>query len=283
MQPFKRLLRRLPRIKRPSWSLQAFFGSDASGPISSSRAVALALRAADHALLQLTAIVLLLNSFPLRLSGPEWYLQLLNGIAESAPVLLLALLLGFISLTIGPADAATTLFHRKLLRLSRVFSLVVLLLLPLQLGFTAWLFGQAYNNDRGQLSIIRSQADTLITGAKQQNSKQEFLSFLQSRNLTANLEAVEAAPLAAVRSDFIQTVEANQKRQEQSLAAATRSTLLRYGLNSLKLFASLVVFAGFLRLFHGLVRRSFNQRMAAAEAGTESPTPQEPFLASAPE
>lgn len=270
-QALKRLLRRLPRIQRPSWSLQFLLGGEDSGPISTPRAVALALRAADVALLQLTAITLLLNAFPLSLSGPQWYLQVLNGIAESAPVLLLALVLGFVSLSIGPADAAATLFHQKLLRLSRLFSVVVLLLLPLQLGFTVWLFGQAYSNDRAQLAIIRSQADALIAGARQPNSKQEFLRYLQSRNLTANLEAVEAAPLVAVRSEFIQTVEANQKRQEQGLAAATRSTLLRYSLSSLKLFASLAVFAIVLGLLHRLVRRSFNQRMAAAEAAAESP------------
>ena len=269
----RKLSRRLPRVQWSHWSLNNLINPAAGGQISTPRAAALVLRGADYALLQFTAISLVLNALPLRLSGPQWYLQLLNGIAESTPVLVLALLLGLLSLGIGSSDAAATLFHRKLLRLSRVFYVVALLLLPLQLGLTAWLFGQAYDTDRAQLAAIRANADALITGAQQQTSKEAFLDYLQSRNMTGNLEAIQAAPLVAVRSEFIQSIEANRKQQEQSLASATRSTLLRYGVSSVKLLATLLVFVAFLRLFLGLVKRSLLQRTTPAAPPSDAPAP----------
>ena len=129
------------------------------------------------------------------------------------------------------------------------------MLLPLQLGFTAWLFGQTYNNQRSQRASIRANADALIAGAQQINTPEQFVSYLRSRNLSGNLESIAAAPLVQVKTEFIRSVKAGQQQQEQRLGAEVSSTLLRYVINSLKLFITMFLLAGFMRIFQALVRR----------------------------
>jgi hypothetical protein len=264
-QWFKRRLRRQQQKRRNSQPFNpiAWFWPGAVEGIATRDAAALVMRSAATVLLLLILISLGLSALPIRLTAPEWYLQVLLFIAENVPVLILASVFALLSLHVGPSDAAATAYRRRLLRVSRLLYIVAVLLVPLQIGFTVWLYGQAYSNDRTQLTAIRANADALIAGARQTNSKAEFLAYLRSRNFTGNLEAIEAAPLLQVRSEFIQTIDNNRKQQEQSLAQATRSTLLRYSVNALKLLATLVVFAGFLRGFYGLVRRTSLQQRSA--------------------
>ena len=254
---FRRQWRRRPRL---SFAPLRWLRPPSGEPLSTREAAALVLRSAARALLLLVVISLALNALPIRLGGPEWYLQVLAFVAENAPVIMLASALSLLSLFVGPADAVAQAFRRRLLTLSRLLWLVATLLLPLQIGLTAWLYGQAYAADRTQLTAIRASADALIAGARQQNSKADFLAYLRSRGMTGNIEAIEAAPLLQVRSEFIQTVLNNQKQQEQSLAANTRNVLLRYSVNALKLFATLVVLAAYLRGLHALVKRCTLQR-----------------------
>jgi hypothetical protein len=256
---FRRWMRNRPRIAfKPLAWLRPAIGE----PLSTREAAALLLRSATRALLLLVLISLALNALPIRLGGPEWYLQVLAYVAENAPVLMLASAMGLLSLFVGPADAPAQAFRRRLLSTSRILSLIAALLLPVQIGLTVWLYGQAYGADRARLGAIRAASDALITGARQQNSKEDFLAYLRSRGMTGDLAAIEAAPLLQVRSEFIQQVLSNQKQQEQSLASNTRNVLLRYSVNALKLFLNLLVLATYLRGLYAFVKRSSLQRAA---------------------
>jgi len=259
------LKRRQQRAKAPRWTLKSLFNPGGSEAISSRRALVIVLRRASVVLIQLTLIPLALNAIPVRLSGPEWYLQVINAMGESAPVWILAYLLGLASLALADQDPESLAFHRRLTRSSRVLSLIVVALIPLQIGFVVWLYGGAFDMDRTQLNAIRSQTKALIAGAEQQTSKEAFVAFLRSRNITANLDAIEASPLSEVKSAFIQRVELDRDRQEQTIATATRSNLLRYYTNSLKLFATLVVFAAFMLGLHSFSRRSLLHRLKIEE------------------
>ena len=266
------LKRRQQRAKAPSWTLKSLFNPGGSEAISSRRALVIVLRRASVVLTQLTLIPLALNAIPVRLSGPEWYLQVINAMGESAPVWILAYLLGLASLALSDQDSESLAYHRRLSRSSRVLSLILVALVPLQIGFVVWLYGGAFETDRTQLNAIRSQTKALIAGAEQQTSKEAFVAFLRSRNIAANLDAIEASPLSEVKSAFIQRVELDRDRQEQTLATATRSNLLRYSTNSLKLFATLVVFAAFMLGLHSSVRRSLLRRiqLETAEVADQS-------------
>lgn len=256
-----RLKRRQQRSTAPRWSLQTLLNPGGSESITPRRATVVTMRRASVVLIQLTLIPLVLNAIPVRLSGPEWYLQVINAMGESAPLWILACLIGLASLIIGDPDSESLAYHRRLARLSRLLSLIVVALIPLQIGFVVWLYGGAFDTDRTQLNAIRSQSKAVITAVQQQNTKEEFVAFLRSSNIAANLDAIAASPFLEVKTAFIQRVDLDREKQEQSLKAATRSNLVKYSTNSLKLLATLLVFAGFMLAFHSWVRRSLMLRI----------------------
>lgn len=250
------------RSSAPAWTLSSLLNPGGSEAVATLPAVAITLRRASKALIWLMLIPLVFNAIPVRLSGPEWYLQVINAIGESAPVWILAYLLGLLSLALADQGSQSLAYHRRLTRSSRVLSLIVLMLIPLQLSFVVWLYTIAFNTNRAQLNAVRSQANALISEAEQQSSKDAFVSFLRSRGISANLGAIEASPLTDAKSAFIQRVELDRDRQEKALATTTRDTLLRYSTNSLKLLATLVVFALFMLGLNSLIRRSLLHRMS---------------------
>lgn len=255
---------RLPQRRRPRqppeehgpWALRSLIRPRLGNQSFSSRdAAARLLRLGAAAILLLILISLVLNAVPLRLVSPSWYLQVFSYIAENVPALIIASIFALLSLALGEKDEAARAYLSKLTRLVGLGYILALLLLPLQVGFTAWLYGEAFNTNRTQLSIIRSNANALISGAQQTNTNEEFIAYLQSRRLSANLESIAAAPLIQVKTEFILGVQTNQQQQEQALGATTRSTMLRYATNSIKLFATLVVLTGFMRGLQTLVSR----------------------------
>ena len=251
----QRWLNRRQYNQQASWNPAAWFWPATGTALNSREAAGLLLRNAAAALVLLILISLVLNAIPLQLGSPNWYLRVLSYIAENVPVLLLASGFALLSLALQTRDENSSAYHFKLLRFSRLGYILVLLLLPLQLGLTAWLYGQAYSANRTQRNAILSNADALITGAQQTSTIDQFIAYLRSRNLTANLASIAAAPLVQVKTEFIRTVKVNQQQDEQRLGAETRTTLLRYTRDSVKLFVTLLVLAGFMRAFQTLVKR----------------------------
>lgn len=222
---------------------------------SSRHAAARLLRLGAAAILLLILISMVLNAVPLQLTSPSWYLQVLAYIAENVPALIIISIFALLSLALGKNDEASNVYLSQLMRLSRFGYILALLLLPLQLGFTAWLYGQAFSDYRTQLSMIRASATALISGADQTSTTEQFVAYLRSRNLSGNLESIAAAPLVQVKQEFIRGVQLNKQQQEQRLGGMNRTTMLRYSINSIKLFATLVVLAGFMRGFQMFVKR----------------------------
>jgi hypothetical protein len=221
-------------------------------------------------LLLIPLISLVLNAIPFKIASPSWYLEILVYVADNVPLLILIALLALLSLVLDDQKESTTKYQAKLLRYSRISFILALLLLPLQLGFTAWLYGEAYSGNRSQISAIRANADALITGAEQTTTPDQFVAYLRTRGINANLQAIAATPLIQVQTEFISSVKAQQQQQEQNLGRVTRSTLLRYSTNALKLFISLAALAVFLRYFQTLLR-GYARHEASLETSLEQP------------
>ena len=268
-----RLRRQQQAAKRVRWSLADLIKPGGLDQLTVRQAATVALRQANVVLIQLTLISLVFNAIPARLSGPEWYLQVIAAVAESAPVFIVAFVLGSVSLFISPLDGAALKFQRRLKRASRILSLILLALIPLQIGLTVWLYGQAFDLNRNQLNAIRTQSEALISRGRTQRNNDDFILFLRSNNLEANIAAIETAPLAEVKTAFIQRIQILQKEQEQRLSASTRSTLIRYSTNSLKLLFSLLVFAAFCLGHHSLIQRSLTWAVSQADVQTEPVSP----------
>jgi hypothetical protein len=260
----QRWLQRRQQSQQSSWNLTAWLWPPTGTGLDTGHAAALLLRKSAAVLLLLILISLVLNALPLNLRSPNWYLQVIAYIAENVPVLLLASGFSILSLFIGASHESITTYRSKLLRTSRLGYIFFLALLPIQLGFTVWLFGQAFSANRIQTAAFRATADALVSGAQQTSSSEQFIAYLRSRNLTANLESIAAAPLAQVKSEFIRSVKLNLQQQEQNLNADVRTTLFRYTIDSVKLFTTLLLFTLFMRFFQHLVRRSM----------LESPSPE---------
>jgi hypothetical protein len=259
---FQRRLQRSRLNQQPSGNSAAWFWPRAALGLSTRDAAAGVLRSGAAALMLLLLTSLVLSAVPLRLTTPNWYLEVLALVGESIPLIVLACAFALLSLALNSDEQLNAAYLGKLLRISRLGYILALLLLPLQLGFFAWLFGDAFNTNRIQQNAVRSNADALINGALQSTTSAQFVAYLQSRNLNINLESIAAAPLAQVRTEFIRSVKTQQQQQLQSLAATTRTNLLRYAVNSLRLFTALAILAAFLRGFRSMLRRSSLQGLA---------------------
>lgn len=264
-----RLHRQQQTARNRHWSLAALINPGGLDQLSARSAATLVLRRANIVLVQLTLIAMVFSAIPARVRALDWYLQVISAVAESAPVFVVAFALGLLSLLISNQDSAALAFQRRLQRASRVLSLIVLALIPLQIVLTIFLYGQAFNLDRTQRNAIRTQSEALIAAAQAQPDKEEFVAFLRSGNMEANIDAIKASPLSEVKSVFAQRMQIMQNEQEQRLAASTRSTLLRYSTNSVKLFLSLLVFAAFSVGLHSMVKRSLTWLINTAEAQPE--------------
>lgn len=255
---FRGLQRRMQRRqddRQPKRSPIAWLWPRSGNILSSRAAAAQVLRNGATALLLTSLISLVIRALPLRLSSPNWYMEILGSIGETAPVLVIACVLSLLPLVLGNDDQETDTYRLQLVRRSRLGYILALLLLPLQLGFMSWLIGDAYATSRNQLNAIRSNANALIDGARQTSTTEQFVAFLRSRNLNANLESIAAAPLAQVRTEFVRTVRTQQQQGEANLKETTNTTLLRYGTNGARLFVSLAILAIFMRSYQVLVRR----------------------------
>lgn len=257
-------LRQQNRQQLSSPDLTTWLRPSPKESLSTRDALVVLLRWGASALLVLIAGSLVLNALPLRLGGPEWYLQVLAFIAENVPVIILSAIFSLLSLQLGNNDLPSIAYRRKVTAFSRLLYWLAVLLIPTSLVFTGWLYGQAFSGNRTQLSAIRANSEALIKGAQQTSTNQEFVTYLRSRNMTGNLESIAAAPLYQVKTEFVRTIQMGQKQQEQRLAADFRSTLLRYTTNAVKLLFTLVVFAAFVRLFHGLLKQTSLPRETAA-------------------
>jgi hypothetical protein len=229
--------------------------------ISTSDAAARVMRTGAAAFLLITVITLVISAVPLKITTPNWYLEVLAFIGESIPVLVLACIFALLSLTLDSNDRANMAYRGKLLSFSRLGYILALLLLPLQLSCVAWLYGDTFNSNRAQRNSILSTSEALIAGAEQTTSKEQLVGFLRSRNINISLEAIAAAPLGQVKTQFISSVMVGQRQQEKALEENYRSTILRYASNSLRVFVVLAVLAAFLRVFQAMVKRSSQQSL----------------------
>jgi hypothetical protein len=220
------------------------------------------MRSASAALMLVLLSSLVLSSVPLRLSTPSWYLEVLALLGESISVIVVACVFVLLSFALDHDEQVKPSLPITVLRLSRIGYLLALLLLPLQLSAIAWLFADAFNSNRIQLNAVRSNAGALIAGAQQSTTSVEFVAYLRSRNISINLESIAQAPLEQVRSEFIRSVKTQQQQQEQNLAASTRTTMLRYAVNGLKLFLVLVILVAFLPGYLSILRYFYSHAPA---------------------
>lgn len=238
--------------------------------ISTRDAAARVMRTGAAAFLLLTLITLVISAVPLKITTPNWYLEVLALIGESIPVLVLSCVFALLSLTLDSDDRSNTAYRGKLLTFSRLGYILALLLLPLQLSCVAWLFGDTFNSNRIQRNSILSTSEALTVGAKRTTSKEQLVGFLRSRNINISLEAIAAAPLEQVKTQFVSSVRVGQQQQEKALALAYRNSIFRYGASGLRVFVALTILAAFLRVFQAMVRRSSQQSLTANQPFDEA-------------
>jgi len=257
---FRDAQRKLKKLKFPILNIGRFLRPGSGEPVSTRDALAALLRAATFALLQLTLISIVFSSIPAKFNNPEWYLQILSFIVQAGPVYILAFGLGALALFVAPSDPLTPKFRKNLTGLSHKLYVFLALLIPIQAGLTFWLFSQAYGQERIQLSGLRSESQAILVGVRQQTSTEGFIAFLQSRRITVDVNAIRSNPIDRVKAELITLLQSQQKQAEERIKDEARQTTLRYAIQSVKLFISLVIVAGFSRLLFGMLKRSTLQR-----------------------
>jgi hypothetical protein len=265
--------RRFKRRDSTPTIFNSLFRSSSFEQISISAALVRVLRSSSLVFIQLSLIPLVLNAFPIRLSNPSWYLQLISSLAESAPALILAFVVGFISLLVDQPSDSSIAYHGRLVRSSRLFSWLLVLLIPAQIGLSAWFVGTVYSEFRAQSDAINTQSNALIAAAQLPTTKQEFLTFARSRNIPANSAAIDAATLPQVKTVFTQMLQLEGQKRRQALGAELRSTLIQFSLDTVELLATLVVFVVCLASLHLFASRSLKHSLAAINSSSSESTP----------
>jgi len=260
---FRGVKRQLRKTRFPTLNIARFLRPGAGDPIPTRDALAALLRAATFALLQLTLISIVFSSIPAKATNPEWYLQVLSFIAETGPVYILAFGLGALALFVAPADPASPKFRKRLIGLSRKLYIFLGLLIPVQAALTFWLFSQAYGQERIQLNALQTESKAIIAGAKQQTSTESFIIYLQSRRITADVNAIRSNPLDRMKDGLITMLQSQQQEAEQRIRNEARKNTFRYVVQTVKLFINLVIVVGFARLLFGMLKRSSQQKTAS--------------------
>lgn len=246
---------------QPKRAPMAWLSPRAVELLSVNDASMLLMRSSCSALLLISLISLALSSLPVKLTSPNWYMEILGSFGDSVPVLVLCAVLSLLSLALASDLKRSQVYRGKLLRISRLGYILALMLLPLHLGIMTWLIGSTYNATRIQLNAVEGSSNSLIDAAKPISSTEQFVAFLRSRNLNSNLESISQAPLEQVKSEFIRSVEFQQQQQLQSINASSFALQLRFIVNGVKLFVTLVIFAFFQRIFWILTKRSSYQNV----------------------
>jgi hypothetical protein len=273
---FRGLQRQLKRKRFPALDLIRIFRPGSGEVITSRHAVAILLRRSTLALFFLTLVSIVFNSIPVRATKPEWYLQILSFIANSGPVIILAFGLGSLALYLAPSELPTHKFRSLLINLSQKLFIILSLLLPLQICLTVWLFSQAFGQERVQLSAVRSESEALLIGVKRQTTTDSFIAYLQSRRLSADVNAIRVTPLDRVKSELITLIQSEQKQREEKIRSEARQAIFRNSLDTAKLFLSLIIITFFSRLNYSMLKRSSVQgSLALGDSGKPSPSARE--------
>lgn len=257
--PLRTWWRALQRRKKQekqgqAWSLQSLVVPRSRGRVLLVQdAVVSLMRNAAKAILLLIIVTLALNAVPFRLVDPSWYLSILNYIAENVPVLVFVMILAVLSLALDPKPEKANNYRLSLRRFLNAGYFLVLLLLPIQIALTTWLYSSTYSQFRNQISAIKVESGALAASAAKTTTTDEFVAFLRSRNVSANLQSIAAAPLGQVKSEFLKSLEISSLQQQRQIEATARSTYLRYGIAAVKLFFYLLVFVVLLRIFASYV------------------------------
>ena len=125
------------------------------------------------------------------------------------------------------------------------------------------MFSQAYGQERIQLNALQTESKAIITGAKQQTSTEGFIFYLQSRRITADVNAIRSNPLDRMKDGLITMLQSQQQEAEQRIRNEARKNTLRYIVQTVKLFINLFIVAGFARLLFGMLKRSSQQKTAS--------------------
>jgi hypothetical protein len=256
---FRGLQRRFQRRQleeQTSRSPMGWLWPRAAGILTAGDAASQLMRNSATALFVASLIGLVIGAIPLRLNAPNWYMDVLGSIGETMPLLVIACVFSLLPLVVGTDNRATDTYRAQLLRRARLGYIAALLLLPLQIGFMTWLISDTYLSSRTQINAIRVNVNSMIQGARQATTTDQFVAFLRSRNLNANLESIAAAPLVQVRTEFVRSVKAQQEQGEASIKQTTNTTIVRFVSSGLRLFANLLILAIFMRSFQMLTRRS---------------------------
>lgn len=229
--------------------------------LSANDASMLLMRSSSLALLLISLISLVLSALPLKLTSPNWYMEVLANIGDTVPVLVLCAVLSLLSIALATDPKNSIMYHSKLLRLSKLGYILALLLLPLQIGIMTWLIGSTYNEARIKLNAVQASSNALIDGAKTLTTTQQFVAYLRSRNINANLDLISQGVLNQVKSEFINSVKTQQQQQIDFIKESNFSLTLGFILNGVKLFVTLAVFAFFQRIFWILTKRSSHKNV----------------------
>lgn len=222
------------------------------------------MRSSSSALLLISLISLVLSALPLKLTSPNWYMEILANIGDTVPVLVLCAVLSLLSIALATDTKNSISYHSKLLRLSKFGYILALLLLPLQIGIMTWLIGSTYNEARIKLNAVQASSNALIDGAKTLTTTQQFVAYLRSRNLNANLDMISQGILNQVKSEFINSVKTQQQQQIDFIKESSFSLTLGFIVNGVKLFVTLAIFAFFQRIFWILTKRSSFENVQSA-------------------
>lgn len=218
------------------------------------QAAALLMRHGATFLLIFIAISMLLNSIPIQLFSPGWYLRPISYLADKVPEIIVISLLSISSIVLSSDNESNRKYFNSVAKVSRIAYVSALLILAVQIALSGLVFSEFFANQSNQIKTLRTNADALVSLADQIQSNDEFVAFLKSRNITANYASIASTPLVRVKSEFSRSMQSIRQKQEQTFNANSRMTIMGLIINTIKLNFTLFILAGFLYIFQASVK-----------------------------
>ena len=186
------------------------------------------LRLVGYGLLIMALVDFIFLLIPLKLMNPSWELQTIGAIVERIPVTLLGMVLVYYGERDDRAPIERFLL-RWLSRLSLVFAILLLLMIPLSItnSFRIYYQHNAEINTKvvSQIDVLQDFQEKFKTA----NSSQQISSIL-AKQTQQPINIPESVNPQKLKTDIVNNLQKNQDRlrsQAQSLRSEKKATLLK--------------------------------------------------------
>ena len=164
---------------------------------------------------------IIFNSFPLKLTTPEWHLSLIAALISSGFPFLVGAVLIALALLFNPKENILQKWQRTVIRLSGLFAILMVLVIPLQF----FLGSRALNGQTSRAFEAINNLKTIATRISVVNSEPELRVYVASLPNSPALPAKFDAAFPVIKQRAIENIKAQINAAQNNVEAEKSQAL----------------------------------------------------------